>query len=69
MIFWPPTQPYCKDEEAIVKDRQVSNDRLVEAVKSLNAKIVFGSDGIPNIALIILAYLDMFKKMLLKCLD
>lgn len=67
---WPPT-PYGENEGVTADDRQVSNDELVEVAKRLKAKKAPGPDGIPNVALkaAILAFPDMFRTVLQKCLD
>lgn len=62
LTSWSPT-PYVNEEEANIEDRQVANDELVAAAKA--------SDGIPNVAFktAILAYPDMFRKVMRNCLD
>ena len=67
---WPRT-PYGEEEGAHAEDRQVSNDELAKASKRLKTKKAPGPDGIPNVALkaAILAYPDLFRTVLQKCLD
>ncbi|XP_062538762.1 uncharacterized protein LOC134207048 [Armigeres subalbatus] len=67
---WPPI-PYGEEEETNAEYQQVSNEKLAEAAKRLQAKKASGPDGIPNVALkpALVACPDMFRTVLQKCLD
>ncbi|XP_053690953.1 endothelin-converting enzyme homolog [Sabethes cyaneus] len=67
---WPPT-PYRGQEDSNAAERIITNEELVIVAKGLKTRKAPGMNGIPDIALktAILAFPDMFRSVMQKCLD